>query len=166
MPERRRSKPVPKERHSLRSIRADSAPIGRIRTHDQLHLCPKRTRSQLPDMAQTPREPPPARRLPAFVPGNWQSTSAHVEDPVIHIAIGNIVLHKTCRRWLFRLPLTPAQTEALALPLLLAPESSCATLDASVWRGAFCSGQRATGHQRSDPRSCSDIRLPKIVLLR
>src|SRR6266850_2416080 len=114
-------------------------------------------------MVQTPREPPSAHRLPVFVPGNWRSTSARVADPLTETAIGNIVPHKTCRHSLFRLPSTQAQTEALVPWLPLTHESSSAMLDASVWRGACCSGQRASVHRRFDRRFCNDIPLPKIV---
>src|SRR4029450_4757945 len=98
-------------------------------------------------MAGTAVEPPPARRLPAFAPGNWRSTSVRAAALLTGTAIGNIVLHKTCRHSLFRLPLTQAQTEALAPWLRLTHGSSCATLDASVWRGASSSALRADLHR-------------------
>src|SRR5438552_17307286 len=77
---------------------------------------------------------------------------------------GSNIPRTTCRRLLFRLPLTPVQTEVLALKLPLTLESSCAKLDEGVANVAPHPAQREGGRRKLDQRFYIGIERLKIAL--
>src|SRR6266404_794403 len=90
--------------------------------------------------------------------------SARVADRRLAVMSGSNVPRTTCRRLLFRLPLTRVQIEVLVLELPLKLESSRGKLDEGVANVAPHPAQREGGRRKPDRRFYIGIAQLKIAL--
>src|SRR3954453_3678594 len=83
--------------------------------------------------------------------------SALSADPPLHLMSGNSAHRKTCLRLSFQSPSTPVQIQAVAPPVVAAPESSCATRDADVQNEVFANRRQVDASRKPGPQFCSGI---------